>query len=207
MRNTPIPFIFLFLLAVIPCAFIKGQGVDTVNIYKNKTRIGYSGYWKEWFTPNRFLYKSNYSYTYSLGSKFTHQDSIIMAPPHTMYYKVYDRLNRLIMEGQTAGSGAELTGDIKYFYKNGKLKREEKWGEGILRDSCEHELILMHDAPGPEGTWKYYRKDGSVLKTVEYNLLPREHNNKISCYWVALTTNYSRKGKKGKTLVKELQEI
>jgi hypothetical protein len=207
MKSIPKIFFSGFLLGVISSSYCKGQSIDTVKIYRNKSAIGYSGYWKEWFTPKRFLYKTNFSYSYSLGSRFTHQDSIIMAPPHTMYYKVYDRLNLLMMEGETTGDGAELTGDIKYFYKSGKLKRLEKWGEGIMRDSCEHELIKMHDAPGPEGNWTYYRRNGSIYKTVTYLILPRQHINKQSCYWVAQITSYSRKGRKRKITEKELREI
>jgi hypothetical protein len=208
MQFIPNFFRIIFLLALIPCSCIKGQGVDTINIYKNKTNIGYSGYWKEWFTPKRFLYKSNFSYSYSLGSRFTHQDSIIMAPHHPMYYKVYGKGNRVIMEGQTDRTEEELSGEIKYFYRTGNLKRAENWcsGDQPIRDSCGGGYV-GYDMHLPIGIWTYYRKKGSILKTVNYIILPCEHKNKTSCYWVAQTTKYNRKGKKGKITEKRLEEI
>jgi len=149
-----------------------GQAVDTVNIYKAKCGVPYDIYTDTWFfKPTSFSKASTFEFSWN-PKRENKQDSIVLEygkyrKPY--YYRVYNKKNRLLMEGGTDGPEAELLGDIKFYYSNGKLARIEHWDSAPLKDTCGGGIGL-NDAPGPEGVWKYFRKNGSVKLQIVYFL-------------------------------------
>jgi hypothetical protein len=91
------------------------------------------------------------------------QDSLVIGYYHPCYFKVFDKKARLEFEGPR-GNGTELEGELKYFYRTGQLKRIEFWG-GLTKDTLGS-IFRIYDAPGHEGTWKYYRKNGTLKKEI-----------------------------------------
>jgi hypothetical protein len=155
------------------------QNIDTVNIYKSKARTRESVYYKHWFWCDK---------NYSFGAQnIRHQDSLVLFPTKTYYYKYYSRPNgRLILEGKNSYLGSYLDGEVKVYYRNGKIKRTENWGIRE-RDTCGVTLSV-HDAPAPKGTWKYYDKKGHLTQTDFY------HIDILACkplsYKLVMTSNY-----------------
>jgi hypothetical protein len=150
------PFLAL-LFYVSTLTFGQIQKIDTTNIYKNKTK-GFKVYKREWFTPK--------AGTYNGLSKINKQDSLVLEDESPRYFKIYDAKKRLLFEGSRK-KGSEMEGDIKFYYKNGKLKRIEHWDNKDYMDSCGNG-IRINDAPGPEGTWQFFRKNGSIKKQYDY---------------------------------------
>ena len=176
---------FTFLLMVNK---ISGQvtvlPVDTVKIYKNKTGIRYNKYFHFWF----FINNSECSWNPKRVNK---QDSLVIEEHPPRYFKVYNFNEKLLLEGQTIG-GTEFQGDVKFYYKKGCLKRIEHWDNAEYKDSCGS--AIFHDAPGQEGTWKFFRRNGTLKKTYEYKM------KIFSCQpakfgLVRQTTKYRRNGK------------
>lgn len=131
---------------------------DTIPIYMKKAGIPFRIYYREWF-----FRAGSYGYNpYAM----THQDSVVMENRAALYFKVYDKKNRLLMCGGREQGMTELSGDIIFYYHNGNIKRIAHWDSETFEDSCGNQY-LIHDAPGREGKWKYYRKDGSLKKEVE----------------------------------------
>ena len=148
--------IAIFLFPIV--AFSQTQKIDTTNIYTNKTK-GFKVYKREWF------FKAG---TYSGLSKMNKQDSLVLIDHSPRYFKIYDSKKRLLFEGLRKQE-EEMEGDIKFYYKNGKLKRIEHWDSKDYKNSCDsNNWVRINDAPGPEETWQYFRKNGTLKKQYDY---------------------------------------
>lgn len=164
LKNITATFLFLFL-SNLTFGQAEKETLDTIEIYKNKTGVGYKTYRRHWFPSS-----GTFSYT---ADRINKQDSIVIEDTTAHYFKVYDKRGRLLFEGerkkQTEGDGNSfLRGDIKYYYKSGQLKRIEHWDSEYHRDTCNTSLRISNGFPDPEGSWKYFRKDGTLKKQWDY---------------------------------------
>ncbi len=187
-RQLAIAFLTVFLAVTVAHGQTALQTVDTVKIYKNKTGVRYQIYLRNWF----FGYGIRHSYSWR-PEKVNKQDSLVMEPHPQRYFKVYDSKNRLIFEGASGFSGTYLEGDIKYYHKSGHLKRIEQWGNNQGKDTC-NTSFGFNDAPGHQGAWKYFRKNGTLKKRTEYIIIV------TSCIAqdfsvIKQTTKFKRNGK------------
>jgi len=135
--------------------------LDTLNIYKSKAKTPYRIYKRHWF-----LTTGSYSYS---PQHFSHQDSLVIYPLEPHYLKVYNKpFGHLIFEGcQWGYLFPMLVGDLKYFYKNGRLEHTEHYDYCMGGDTCGVGMGTS-DAPIKWGNWKYYRKDGTIKREVHY---------------------------------------
>jgi len=187
--------IFIFFSTIILYSQTTSKVLDTVKIYKNKTGIPYRIYLKEWF----FGYGIRHSYSYS-PERINKQDILLMdSVPH--YFKVYGRTDKLIFEGKNSEKGPELIGDVIYYYKKGTKKRIETWNSIYTKDTC-NSSIGLNDAPGKEGTWLYFRRNGKLKKICAYSILVKscEPMNYIP---IITTTKYKRNGRPKRSKVKK----
>ena len=155
------------LVACYTCGLTQSvqSPVDTVSIFKEKSGISFRIYMHTWFFE--YGIQNTYSYDYS---KFNKQDSLAITSHPPRYFKVYDSRERLWFEGGTKEHDEYLTGDIQYYFKSGELKHIEHL-DGVQVDCiCSGPCYGWNDGQGPEGTWKYFRKDGTVKKQVEYTV-------------------------------------
>ena len=134
--------------------------MDTVNIYVNKSGVKFKTYMHTWF--QNYGIRNSYSYD---PAKLNHQDSLVMFNNDIHYFKIYNK-NKLIMAGQN-GYVPYLTGDITFYGSSNKIKRIEHHNNAYKLDTCNSSIIL-NDAPGKEGKWYFYNKQGQLKKTVEY---------------------------------------
>ncbi len=182
--TTFISTVILLLLGHSSEGQISSIPIDTVKIYKNKTGIRYKNYIHHWF------FISNHEVGWN-PKRENKQDSLVIYDHPPRYFKVYNFNNKLILEGQTVG-WLELQGEIKFYYKSGRIKRIEYWSNELHNDSCIS--AVFHDAPGPERTWKFFRRDGTIKKIYEhkikiYSCVPEKFE------LVRLTTRIKRNGK------------
>lgn len=155
----------LIVLAIITNMFsLNGQNapVDTFDIYKNKCGVDFNIYMHTWF----FGYGLRNSYSYN-PNKLNAQDSLVIESDKAAYFRVYDSSNMLVMEGETESSGL-MVGDIKFYYKDGDLRRIEHWDR--LSNDSSSTSISLHEAPGRCGNWRFYRKSGILKKQYTYRL-------------------------------------
>ena len=136
--------------------------IDTVKIYKNKTGVGFNIYLNSWY----FNYGMWSSFSWNPKS-INKQDSLVIIDHQPRFFKVYNSKNRLLFEGKTS-EGKELQGEIMFYYKTGKIKRIEYWDNKLRNDSCGFNGIQINDAPGREGTWKFYYRNGKLKKEYKY---------------------------------------
>ncbi len=171
--------IFTLLIQVIFISFDTfSQTIDTVNIYKSERGGKESYYFQRWFANDN---------NYSEYGKRNHQDSLVMFPTKTSYFKYYTRPNgRLILEGKNSWIGSYLDGEVKFYYKNGEIKRIENWGIRE-KDTCGVKLSV-HDEPAPKDTWKYFDCKERLTQTDFF------HIDILSCkplsYKLIKTCNY-----------------
>lgn len=161
--------------------------IDTINIYKDKCGVDFDIYMHTWF----YQYGIRSSFGYN-PQKLTHQDSIVIVDTMPKYFRVYDSANRLVLQGQTENSGL-MVGDVIFYYHNGNVRRIEHWNR-VSSDSCSVSFSI-HEAPGRAGTWKYFRKDGTIRKELVYKIIikscePLKYRHVKSVYGV------SRKGRR-----------
>ncbi len=155
----------LFISCLLFTISIHGQTnknqIDTIEIYKNKSGVKFKVYMHTWFQN----YGVSNSYSYN-QVKLNHQDSLVIVNNDIHYFKIYNNKNRLIMIGQNSYV-PYLTGDIKIYNSNSKIKRIEHYDNTYSLDTCNSSIIL-NDAPGKEGKWYYFNNKGQLKKTVEY---------------------------------------
>lgn len=160
-------FILLLILSFLSASCCIGQiilpKVDTVDIYKNKNGVSFRNYMHTWFWG--FGIRNTWGWD---PSKSNRQDSLVLIDHPPRYFKVYDKRHRLMFEGLSGVSSGEMEGDIKYYYKHGQLKRIEHWAQPGPDTICANAIIALSDGINPEGTWKYFRKDGTLKKQVNY---------------------------------------
>lgn len=162
--------------------------IDTFNIYKKETGIPFNIYMHKWF----FGYGRN-SYGYN-PKKVNTQDSIVLDESEQKCFKIYKSKDRLLFCGCSGKYGSELTGNLTYYYRNGNVKRIEHWNNSeMMVEPCKI-IVQINEAPGPEGTWSYFRRNGSVKKEIKYKV------EKVSCEPFTYTFSkeefrYSRDGK------------
>lgn len=153
-----------------------------------------------------YLYSSKASekiakWRYDKGELYYPTHILPSIPPHTeipkstnqdsLYYKcrkeglikyviLFDDKNRKVLEGATGGW--LFRGEIKEYYRKGQLKQIRIY-ETLYKDGQS-----LCDGPCPVGVWKYYRKNGSLIKTEDINPYTNEF----------VTEFYNSKGTKKK---------
>jgi hypothetical protein len=167
---------------IIASSLLRAQAPDTIKIRKPiLLGVHYYKMKKLWFGGSFSC------------SEITRQDEILFNDS-LYYFKVYGYTNKLILEGNKGPHG-ELHGDIKFYYKNGKLKKAEFYR--TYKDCAKDTNAIICDGASPWGTWKYYDKKGRVRKTVVYSA-----DRDIDKAYKTITTF----GKKGEILsVKKLE--
>lgn len=184
--------IILFALSVLSplCGQTFISPVDTVNIFKDKAGVSFKIYMSTWF----FGYGFRHSWSW-MPSRENHQDSLVIenGPPH--YFKVYNRRHQLLFEGGSKTPAGELEGDVICYYKSGIKKRIEHWDHQYTKDTC-NESILFNEAPGPEGTWLYFRPDGSLKKKAVYSIKVTSCEP-LRYHAVKTIIGYQRNGRQG----------
>lgn len=169
--------LILLLITIVICFIPSSYGqtspvsIDTINIYKDEAGVSFKTYMKTWF----FQYGLWNSYSYN-PVNFNAQDSLVILPHPPRYFRVYDAKQRLWFEGQTTSDDGDLIGDIKYYYKSGQLKRIEHLDGQQVDCVCTNDCYGWNDGQGPEGTWKYFRKDGTQKKQVVYTIFLKSCN-------------------------------
>jgi hypothetical protein len=188
--KSPDRFVFCCYFAILSfCSF--AQKTDTVLIYKSKAGMPFRVYEMEWFLRTG-------SYTIE-PKKLSAQDTLIRSRgTYDYYYKVYDKPGSAIeMEGKRCNGHTCLIGDLKYYYPNGKLRRIEIWHARTASvtgcDNPNHGIEALER----EGTWRYYRKNGSLKKTIEFLAEDKNCTGQLDFY--LMVTQYKQNGTKGKT--------
>ena len=170
--------------------------VDTVNIYKSKTGVPFRAYEFEWCLLNITTFSGS-------EEKMNKQDSLVINyegriyPPTPLYFKIYNKKNKLLFEGgrritESDFDGA-MRGDIKYYYRSGQLKRIEHKDCEYYIDTCDKRIKIGHGIPKPEGTWKFFRRDGSIIKRFDYSIEVKSCIP-LSYSIVRQTTKYKKDG-------------
>lgn len=164
---------------------INGKAVqllppDTIHIHRHVFGIPYFKCRKIWFPESG-------SFSYSVVTK---QDEKI-SNDSNYYFKVHGIGKRLILEGNKTKYGV-LHGEVKFYYRSGKLKATEYYI--AAGDSAENDSNCLYNFDGtyPWGTWNYYRRNGSVKKTIVYSNEKQADNTICK---IETRTYYSRKGK------------
>ena len=176
----------VLILATLPAfsQLTNLNNVDTINIYKHKTGIRYRVYKKV------LLYRRNHGYSY-FTHKMNKQDSIVLKSDSTYYFKIYGRKNRLLYEGLRFYE--VLTGDIKFYYRSGQIKRIEHVNNADHDVPCNNFTVMINDGPEPEGTWHYFRKNGTIKRKIEY-LIKVTNCEQFDYHIVRKTSWYKRNG-------------
>jgi hypothetical protein len=183
-------FVFSWFMAILPVVSIA-QKTDTICIYKSMALIPFRIYEMEWFLKPG-------SYTID-PKELSAQDTLIRSRgSYDYYYKVYEKPGAPVcFEGKRCVGHTCLIGDLKYYYPNGKLKRIEIWHARTSSvTGCEN---LNHgiEALEREGTWRYYRKGGSLKKTIQFLAEDKDCTGQLDFY--LMVTKYNRKEKQGRT--------
>lgn len=160
--------------------------IDTVNIYKNKTGIEYKFYISTWFYVYNITHNSYYNFN---PKKVNKQDSLVIYSKIAYYFKVYNRRNQLIIEGLRGIEGQELVGDIKFYFKSGKIKRLDHWDYRHPFDTCGNKNIRI-----PEGSCKYFRKNGSLKKQYDYSIKIYKYQMPFNYCIIRQTSKIKRNG-------------
>lgn len=116
---------------------LKSQKLDTVVIYENQTSLGYDFY-------KKLLYNKPLKKSYD-PNKLTTQDKYMLGFKGD-YLKLYDKKNRLLIEGKTDTSCFGFIGLIKSYRKNGKIFKEEYLGNSIKKIN-QLDSINYYDCP------------------------------------------------------------
>jgi hypothetical protein len=182
--------VFCCFMALVP-ALSFAQQTDTISIFKSKAGISFRIYEMEWFLKPG---------SYTIDPKdLSPQDTLIRSRgQYDYYYKVYEKPGTPIrMEGKRCNGHTCLIGDLKYYYPNGHLKRIEIWHARTSSvTGCEN---LKHgiEALEREGTWRYYRKSGTLKRTIQFLAEDKDCIGQLDFY--LLVTKYKKNGKQGKT--------
>ncbi len=164
---------------------------DTVLIYKKMAGIPFKIYEMEWFLKSG-------SYTID-PKKLSSQDTLVRSRGYyDYYYKIYEKPGSpLIMAGKRCNGHTCLIGDLLYYYPNGRLKRVEIWHARTSSvtgcDNPGHHIEALER----EGTWQYFRKNGSLKKTIGFLAEDKDCTGQLDFY--LLVTKYKQNGSKGKT--------
>jgi len=158
-------WIITFYFFLLSSSFSFGQKiivkVDTVDIYKNKVGIPFRTYKKIWFPKPK-------GYCYVI-SKINEQDNLVINNNQSIryYFKVYNSFNKLLFEGRQDSTGS-LVGNIIYYRKNGRIKRNELWESRQIKDSNGTTKFKSEEPKLVE--IKYFRRDSSIKKIFEYEI-------------------------------------
>ena len=176
--------IVLFCLPFLLLGQVIELTVDTINIYCDKSGVGYGYYKRHWFgKKNTKIYHS---------TKFTHQDSIVLFPqnnklviqPH--YFKVYSRRSKLRFEGEM------FAALVTHFYRNGSKKQIEYW-EDDYKEYHKNGIAYLFGKGNQRLCYKIYRKNGTLKKIVFYELTFSKQTPEVY-YFKKIKNCYSRKG-------------
>ena len=181
----------LIILFILTNGWIYGQiskkEVDTISIFKNKTGIRYKVYEKIWFPSKR-----NFGY-FSCRINDQDRNAIEVDTLKRKYYKVFNRKGRLLLEGLQAENESSLSGDVKYYRRNGRILRVDKWKTYHSIDTVNYS-ISIGDAPTKVASIEYDR-NGSLKKSVE-RIIKINSINPLSYCLIIKTTRYRNKSVK-----------
>jgi len=170
--------LIVFIILCFSISEALASSLDTVNIYLSESSISMKKLKKIWFpTPGMFSY-----------SPTNRQDEIV-TDVSIHYFKVYDRSRHLLLEGEKTKYQC-LKGLVKFYYPNGKIKREEFYRIDPEFDGTESNamdsIVRDFDATQPWDTWTYYNKRGQVKKTIVYSVVKLQERNEL-CETVTTT--------------------
>jgi hypothetical protein len=173
-KTTLILISIFFILTKI----IISQPVDTLNIYENKASLPIDTILTYLYTDKSFSDRN-----FSIAQN---GDLIpLFSSRNRTYLKFYDTKGKLKLEG-LKNEHCDFEGQVKYYYKNGKVKRIEYWND-TLTYQVKDELIYFGSSQSfkPEGIWYYYSKDGALNSTIEYYIdkIPESQN---VCYFYVI---------------------
>lgn len=123
-------------------------------------------------------------------SKFSKMDSLVYFNSDTIGFIHSKRNGRVLFSGLKPPSNY-LAGKVLFFYKNGKIKRIESWGNY----SYDYYLLPFTYYAERKGKWRFYKTNGDLSKEILYYL----EGNKV----YEKTIKYDRNGdiKSGKTVL------
>lgn len=131
-------------------------------IFKNEAGFSFRIYKRLWFSSTR-----GYSYW---PNRMNHQDSLVIESKEQFYFKVYNAKNELMFEGLNDHLGRHFIGDVKFYARQGNLKRIEHWVSYFFQDSLGNYYVLSESEFAIRIV--EFRKDGSEKKSIHYELLP-----------------------------------
>lgn len=152
----------------------------------------------------RELFGCNCSYNFSPDTN-NKTDQVILGNTknNKVYYIfIYNKQSKLIAETHRA-YGNEILGKSK-FYKKGKLRRTENYEQYLYTDTITNKKFYRSDGYEKSGLWKYYRKNGLLKKTINYDIY-KYSNNKLT--FLEITSYYNKKGELIKEETIELDTI
>ena len=165
------PIFFLTLLISLK----SFSQLDTFNIYKDSSGVNFKNYFGE------YMFAGWYCGDDTLN--LNHQDSIANGLGNfygiTYYLRIYNSKNKLVKEGIKGKNSSLLTGNIKYFFKNGNLKKTENYQitAQLLPDSTKY---VLSDGYSPFNDFNYYRKSGKIKKTIKYYLKKNSESGEVN---------------------------
>lgn len=160
-------FKFLITSTFFLTITVLNSQIDTISIYENKSGIKFKTYKKIWFP-------SSGSYSFN-QKKLNNQDSIILYidSAKKVYFKVYDKNNKLIIEGKKHQLYNHFCDEVIFYNKKGKIKRVENWKTNYHIDSLNNTYFL---SDGPIITNKKIYSKGKLKKEVSYKLVINTQN-------------------------------
>jgi hypothetical protein len=175
--------LFVFVFFLLP-SFLPAQALDTIDIHRPVLfGIPYRKCMKIWFS-----YKDgNFSFTHG-----RRRQDLVITNDSIYYFKVYGYTKKLLLEGRKGEDGC-LYGEVKFYYKNGKLKRTEFYRSTFDKSQPDSTIVLDSDGNVPWGTWTYYDKKGRIKKTILYSA-ENSGDTRGRCIFTT-TTRFDKKGK------------
>jgi hypothetical protein len=181
----------LIILLLLTNGSIYGQiskkGVDTISIFKNKSGIRYKVYEEIWFPSKREFGYFNY--------RINEQDRNVFEVDtlKRKYFKVFNSKGRLLLEGLQEENTTSLSGDVKYYRRNGGILRVDQWKTYHSIDTANY-TISIGDGPIKVASMKY-NKNGSLKKSVE-RIIKINSINPLSYCLIIKTIKYRNKSVK-----------
>lgn len=147
-------------------------------------------------------YFSHQDYRYVICKEdtinFNKEDSIVFGCGNyfygTYYLQFFDRKNNLILEGIKGESSEKLTSLVKYYFKNGNLKKTEHYQVEAI-NSSDNLNYRLFDGYVPYGNWKTYRRKGTLRMETNHYLKTCVDSKEKQVNFIREKIRYSRKGR------------
>ena len=163
--------------------------VDTVIINATDAGIPFKYFDKIWYHEDQI-------HGYKL-SDISKQDKVLLADIN-QYLMVYDWNNKLLLEGLKTPD-LELVGKVLFYHKSGNIKRIENWGNSKQVAQNNGKKFYTKKIT-PEGSWTYYRPDGTLRKEIVYCISKLRESPLVLIYSV-IERKYNHKG----VMIKEVE--